>query len=451
MSKTPLGNVPLANRPIRLTLRDTPRFERSTRKPSFRSFHQERARAWPDRAAWVASLRAACRWLTDVSMVRTDTLPKAQNPYDYDYASWRGAVREYDTRHGQWLVFGPVWHTGQAVKALAMAGRLLGDQALIQAAIDAAGFVRRAQINDPSDPDDGAVFAQENANRDVSATSCMLESLDGLIHLAEVTSDPTWWDAVLRCVRWAHRRLFLAQEGLFLDDFLIADRSPRSSPNTLLHGVPGRPLIDDAIFLKASIHAHDDALARAFYTTAERLLAEEEPAGNWINFPPCDSVAGLVHPRQGYWWGRPMIAAWKHSGDQRYLACALRVAEWYRQAQRLDGGMFRMTDRHFRTSTHDDATSGVLCAALVWLDLILAGHGQAHLHPLRHALAYGYRMQFGQTSDPNLAGAILEKILAPDGTDRPNFAVRDLGTIFYIQAVVSMLDQGLERTLGHAH
>ncbi len=439
MSKATLEQTP----GVGAVWRDAPRFVRPERKPGYESVYHQRARIWPKREEWVQSLRAACRWLTEHSMVQCDELPDAQNPHGYHYASWRGAIREYDARRGHWHVFGPIWHTGQAAKALAMAGRVLDDSELVDAAKTAGHFVLRAQVNDPNDPDHGAIFAMENADGDVSATSCMLESLDGLIELSTVTGDDAWWDAALRCLQWTRNRLFLPDEGLFLDDFRLSTRTAESAPNTLLHGVPGRPLLEDGVFLKAAIRTGDPDLAYVFYTTAERLLAEENPAGNWINFPPCDAVAGLLHPRQAYWWGRPMVRAWQHSGEPRYLHCARRAAEWYRHAQRVDGGMFRVTDRDFVTSTFDCATSGILCGGLIWSDLIRAGEGDIYHEPLRRALGFGYRMQFGETANANLAGAILEKVLPPDRTDRPNFAVRDLGTIFYIQLVATMLDHNL--------
>jgi hypothetical protein len=49
------------------------------------------------------------------------------------------------------------------------------------------------------------------------------------------------------------------------------------------------------------------------------------------------------------------------------------------------------------------------------------------------------RVQFTNPSDENLRGAILEKILPPDGTDASPYHLRDLGTIFFVQAAALML------------
>jgi hypothetical protein len=44
-------------------------------------------------------------------------------------------------------------------------------------------------------------------------------------------------------------------------------------------------------------------------------------------------------------------------------------------------------------------------------------------------------MQFRNVSDPNLKGALIEGVEAPDGTDASPYYVRDLATIFFVQAV----------------
>ena len=57
-------------------------------------------------------------------------------------------------------------------------------------------------------------------------------------------------------------------------------------------------------------------------------------------------------------------------------------------------------------------------------------------------------MQFRSAADPNLQGAVLEKLLMPDGSDRSPYYLRDLGTIFFLQAAAAYLKQdgGKENT-----
>lgn len=41
--------------------------------------------------------------------------------------------------------------------------------------------------------------------------------------------------------------------------------------------------------------------------------------------------------------------------------------------------------------------------------------------------------------DEYLKGTILERVLAPDGTDRNPYYIRDLGSIFFVQACANFL------------
>jgi hypothetical protein len=62
------------------------------------------------------------------------------------------------------------------------------------------------------------------------------------------------------------------------------------------------------------------------------------------------------------------------------------------------------------------------------------------VEPMRRALRFCMNMQFKNPEDPNLKGAILEKVLPPmNGTDKSPYHIRDLGTIFFIQAVAKTL------------
>ena len=48
-------------------------------------------------------------------------------------------------------------------------------------------------------------------------------------------------------------------------------------------------------------------------------------------------------------------------------------------------------------------------------------------------------MQFTNAKNPDLQGAVLEKVNAPNGTDCSLYYLRDLGTIFFIQAAAEYL------------
>ena len=66
-------------------------------------------------------------------------------------------------------------------------------------------------------------------------------------------------------------------------------------------------------------------------------------------------------------------------------------------------------------------------------------HDAYWITPLEKALKFCMRMQFTTPEDKNLTGAILEKVLPPDGSDRLPYYIRDLGTIFFIQAAAGII------------
>jgi hypothetical protein len=179
-----------------------------------------------------------------------------------------------------------------------------------------------------------------------------------------------------------------------------------------------------------------------FYATAEGLLAEEEPSGNWIRYWPCNARTHTLHPRRAYWWGLPFVDAYRDSGLARYLACAIRVGDWYIHAMRTDGGMFRDTQVNFRTPSFGHETSGICCAMIIWHELALLNDSPRWRAASDQALHYCLRGQFRAVRDSNLHGAILEQVRPPDGTDSSPYHLRDLSTIFYAQAVSRMLGRG---------
>lgn len=384
-------------------------------------------------------LRLGCSWLTDIAQMSSDTLTSENNSHHLRHTSWRGAIRgEYHPATRQWDFFCPIWHTGQAIKALVMAHSVLKEGELLTAARHGAGFINNNRISDPSQDDYGLILSFEDVGDSVN-TSAILECLDGLFYLSEATGDDAYTGWAVHALDWVARKTYLPDERLFYDLFSTSTWSIERAPWAHRQPYPGRPLLDDGVFLKGYHYTGNREWKNIFYQVADRLLEEEEPVGNWIRFVPCNKATGCIHPRQAYWWGRPMLMAYADSGDTRYLECARRVGHWYVQAQRRDGGLFRGTYVDFTTDSFGHATSGVACAAIVWLELYQTTGESMWLEPAARALNHCLRMQFTRPNDPNLRGAILEKVLPPDGTDRLPYHLRDVGTIFFCQAAALAL------------
>jgi len=380
----------------------------------------------------------ACDWLTDISQVQTEQLTIEENRLGHCHRNWRGAFRgEYSLAERKWWFFCPTWHTGQAVKALVSAWKLNNNPQYLDSARAGAGFILNNQVNDG--PDAGLILAYENW-ADRVAVSAVLETVDGLFALADATGEDRFVDAAIAALTWCRDRAWVKGAGLIRDiyqpekgGFVDTQGAPAVANQ------PARPLADDAAWLTGFRKTDDSTFRQVFYEVLEQLLASERPPGNWVDYAPCETEPGRIHPRHAYWWGRPMLAAWRQTGEERWLDAACRAGQWYRRAQRADGGLFRNTYLDFNTDSFGHATSGVMCAAILWTELYDATQDPAWLEPIRKAMEFARSMQFLSPKDPNVRGAILERVMAPNQSDRNPYHIRDLGTIFFVQAATTLL------------
>lgn len=137
------------------------------------AFWDRHVKAPRDLEDWRESIRLACEWVTHRSMMRTAKcdLPGSEYGHVGRYKDWRGAFRgEYDAAQRRWDVYAPIWHGGQGVKALAYAGRALGEPALIEQAKYAAEFILRHQVTEAGDGDFACCIARPGTSA-ISARS----------------------------------------------------------------------------------------------------------------------------------------------------------------------------------------------------------------------------------------------------------------------------------------
>ncbi|MGN0871152.1 MAG: hypothetical protein ACI4UV_08180 [Victivallales bacterium] len=378
------------------------------------------------------ALLAALNWLSGPATVR-DGKPVGKLGEKFQYDRWNGAVRgEY--YHKQWDSFCPVWHTGQAVKAYVLAAKGLEDDSWLAHAGYSADFILNQQISEGKNA--GLLKAYEAAEGQIN-TSAILEALDGLLMLSEATGDRKYRNAALNAMTWVAENAWQDELGKFYDIYNLDEEKFEFG----IFASQNRPLLDDAVFLKGWHLSGNKRFRDIAFATAETLIADENPAGNWIKYIPCDAGKGNIHPRHAYWWGLPMLDMYRESGDKRFLAVFLRSVEWYRKAIRRDGGLFRDTYMDFSTASFGHAASGSACAAICFEHYWNFSGDETILPSIELALSFCRRMQLNQVSDPNLQGAILEKVCFPDGSDNLPFHLRDLGTIFFIQAAALELQR----------
>lgn len=378
-------------------------------------------------------MELAADYLTEVACNRVDAPVGNRGAQMTLIRTWKGAVRgEYQAATRTWDVFCPCWHTGQAVKALVMAAEALPAKALLSKAEFLAGFLTANQAGTGEEA--GMLPAYED-NPLLINTSAVLESLDGLLKLGEATGDDSWTKAALAALDWTIRKTWCAESGKFKDSYNPVKHVHEPGEN----GYGQRPLLDDGVLITAWKLTGERRYLDIAVAVGETLLREENPAGNWVNIVPCQASRGLIHPRHAYWWGKPMLALYQATGDSRFLELFRRSVNWYDQALRLDGGMFRNTRTDFRTDSFGHSTSGSACAAICFLEMASLERPEYWLGRARTALEFCCAVQFIHPADQNLRGAVLEKILPPDGTDASPYYIRDLGTIFFLQAAALYL------------
>jgi hypothetical protein len=366
-----------------------------------------------------------------------------------------GALRNgYWIGLGRWDWFEPVWHTGQAALALLIAHRLSGRKRYRDAAIRGGEYILRQQIIAPNDPvRHGHIRGYIKPDEPVSNTSTFLESLVGLLKLHAVTGEARWLDAVREALDWTVRNAWLEKEGLILDCFdWQAGRFVRPNPDCKRLFTPAqirklgiqasaRPLLDDSMFLRGWQATGEEKYLHAFRSIADRLVRDQDRWGNWIGYIPCDPFAGRFHARQAWWWGYPLLDAYREFGQQKYLRAAARAADWYVRVLQRDGSMCysNFTDGRM-SSMLAICGSATACAALLFHDLVHDFGRQEYREPLERCVAFLLTTQHGeQFPDKHARGAFFEAWGAKPGMGAHVYQVRDIATSFAIRALAKLL------------
>lgn len=386
-----------------------------------------------------ASLRLACDWLTERSQlqVEPDSSPDAE--FHHPHTTWKGTFREYDPASREWRYFAPVWHTGQAVKALVLAHRLFPEQRWLDAARLGVEFIRNNQVT--SGEDRGLILSYESKPGEYVRVPGNMECHEGLIAFAEATHEEEWWQVALDSLDWMMRRAYLPDEARFRNVYDPAKRAfmpyrLTPSPNG------GKPTLDGGSLFDAYRKTGNQDFLDTGLAVADRLLADEDPPGNWACYGPSKPELRLDHPRHAYWYALPMLVAHETTGKTTYLDAACRSADWFMRAQREDGGQFRGTYHNGKTDSFNHEFSGTACGAIFWIEMFRQTGNQQYIPAIRRALDFLMRVQVREAHDPNMLGAVLSGVLYPDGTDIPRYKVRDLASIFHVQAAALLLAYG---------
>jgi hypothetical protein len=332
-------------------------------------------------------------------------------------------------------VNGPVWHTGQAIRSLLIAHRHSNDPSLVDACLAMGQFLIANIVDTPGHPNDGLLLAYEGDNVTVN-NQTVFETLPGFLDLGQHTQDARWTAHARRAADFTLRGL-LPGEGLIVDHYHVARAQFVRDPDNPL---PGRPLLDGGALVQLAQATGDESYRHAFLAMADRAVREENPPGTWIVFPPWHPDSGRLHIRTSWWWGYPLLGAYDLSGDARFWQAALRVGAWYLDQQNLDGGFYYSPLRNGKHVSLGLATSGAAVACIIWSDLYGRTGDPKYQDAVNRSVRFLLAAQFSLTaSDPSIRGALWESPNPPDGTACPGFLIRDIATIFAIQALDRVL------------
>ena len=383
----------------------------------------------------VTALRAGADWLVDAAQITPGR--DFTDPHGYPHGDYTGAFRtEYDTRTKVWSINGPAFHTGQAIRALLVAARRTGDRRFRDAAVLGGEFLLRERISEVGHPQQGLLMSLEQ-NDDEINVQVTLEALSGLIDLFDESGEQRYLDAVRESVDLLLDGAYLPDERLMRDHYSLRQRAFFGDAD---NDLPGRAMLDDAVLLKLAERTGESRYREVFLAMADRLLEEEGPRGTWLRFPPWRPEQQKVHNRKNWWWGHPLLAAHDATSEGRYLDGAIRAADWYLDAQNLDGGLYYAPAPDGRHSSFGLCTSVVAVATLFWIDLWQRLGNERYREGIARAVPYLLGSQFATDGeDPDIRGAFFEAPNPPDGSLSPGFQVRDIATIFAVRALDAVL------------
>ncbi len=394
-------------------------------------------------ADFVSAILRGADWLVDCAQDRDRRSPTF------------GAMRNgYWVGLGHWEWFEPVWHTGQAILALLIAHRLSGEKRYRAAAICGGEYILRQQIVSRGDPvRHGHIRGYVKPDSPLSNNSTFLESLLGLLELHRITGEAKWRDALLDALEWTIRNAWLERDGLILDTFdwkTGAHLRPNADCKRVFTPAQirklgirasARPLIEDSMFHRAYRVTDDPKYLRVFRRLADRLVADQDEWGNWIGYIPCDPFVGRFQARQAWWWGYPLLDAYREFGLKKYLRAAMRAADWYVRVQQRDGSMCysNFTDGRM-SSMLAICGSATACSALLYHELLHEFGQKQYRAPLERAVTFLLTTQHGERfPDQNARGAFFEAWGAKPGLGAHVYQVRDIATCFAIRALEKLL------------
>lgn len=247
-----------------------------------------------------------------------------------------------------------------------------------------------------------------------------VEALSGLLEFYEATNESRYLDAVVASAEILMRDAYLPAERLMLDHYSLARRTFVGDDDNAL---PGRAMLDDAVFARLATITGDSRYGDVFLAMADRLLEVEIlPEPGFSFHRGSQRSAEFITVKRGGGGGR----SWPHS------ICRAISGTWKAPSERANGicgpriWTVVSTTPHVQTQKHNSfglCTSVVAVATIFWADLYRRTRAERYLDPIRRSVGYLLAAQFrDDVPDPDVRGALFESPKAPNGTLAPGFS-----------------------------
>ncbi|MBU0477222.1 hypothetical protein KKC91_01440 [bacterium] len=373
------------------------------------------------------ALESGSKWLINVAQV----VGTSDSMY--------GAMKnDYNMKEKNWAYYEPVWHTGQAIRALLAAYKRTGKEIFLKRAIMAGDYIQRLQFVDKSDPETyGLIRADIKPDLSTAHMSTMTDAFEGLFELEEVTGDRRWIEIIRLAADWIMGHTWLQGEGLIINSYdfknkkvLHVDYEEKESRNPIKYA---RPNNEGATFYYLYVLTKGTKYLDVFKRLCDRLVEDQYSMGLWMDYLPNVLRTGFVHARFNLWYALSLLRGYDAFKDERYLACARRTAEWYLDNLWLDGAFpYRMrVDGKHRFS--QICGSGSAMAGIFWIDLFNYIPDPRYIEKSELVLEFLLTTQYSESFfDNNLRGAFFESSDLIPNSGSSLYVVRDLATTFAI-------------------
>ena len=247
--------------------------------------------------------------------------------------------KENGSFHGDFI-----WHDGEAIRALISIYRRTKEKDLIERAKKCGDFILSLQYLDEKSPLFGAYETPAYTSKKQIAPSDIFESLSGIIELYEETKERKYIESAKLAGDWIIKNLY--SPGV-IGQVLDIEKWEHLNP---------LPIHDDASFLMLYRQTSEEKYLNTFFDQIKYIVENQDLNGNWYSSHYFYKEIKPLSGRGLYWFGYPLIEAYKFFKYKWLIPPAVRVLDKILKSQLYDGSIISgiKTD-----GTYDGKSEGI--------------------------------------------------------------------------------------------